>query len=319
LTEIQNFMEAIRFGKPEYVPPRIPGYGLKYHGADHEDFDGHGHHSPVGTEWTDIWGTGWHKDLDGVMGFPKRFPLEDLEDLDAFTFVNPDDPKYNYLITERLAAFTPGEGLLVGSHRDTLWERAYMLVGMENMMVYIHTEPELVRRLLHKIMDFHLKLAAHYVKAGVQMVDMSDDHGMQHSLILGERVIKEFFVPEYARLCSFYKANGVLINFHSCGHIEQILDVFMDLGIDILNPIQAAANNVETIRRVTDGRMTLCGAVNSEILMLNDHDSIRAVVKERIGQLGKNGGYICCPDQGMPYKQEALDVMNDAILEYGKY
>jgi len=316
---IQNFMEVVRFGKPEYVPSGIPAHGIKYHGADHEDFDGHGHHSPVGTEWTDIWGTVWHKDLDGVMGFPKRFPLEDLEALDAFTFVDPDDEKYSYLIADGLKDYDPNRALLSGSHRDTLWERAYMLVGMENMMAYFYTEPALVKRLFHKIIDFHLKLAQHYVNAGVQMVGLSDDHGMQHALILGEKIFEEFFMPEYARLFAFYKARGVLVNFHSCGHIEPLLNSFMELGVDILNPVQGAANDVERVRRITDGKITLCGGINSEVLMENDHDAIRALVKLRIKQLGQNGGYICTPDQGMPYQPEALEVMRDAIAAYGRY
>ena len=319
MNEIQNFMEAIKFGKPEYVPSRTPDYVLRYHGADHEDFDGHGHDSPVGTEWSDIWGTVWHKDLDGVMAFPKKFPLADLEKLDEFTFVDPDDPKYSGLIWELMKGFDPAKAILGGAHRDTLWERSYMLVGMENMMEYFFTEPDLVKRLLHKIIDFHLKVSAHYVKAGVKIVYMSDDQGTQNSLILGERILKEFFVPEYERLCSFYKRHGVLINFHSCGHVEPVLDMFMDLGIDILNPIQAAANDLENVRRITQGKMTLCGGINSEVLMTNDHEAIRALVKKRIGQLGRDGGYICSMDQWMPFQPEAVEVMNDAVAKYGRY
>ena len=319
MTELQNFQEVIRFGKPAYVPSGIPDYSIKYHGADHEDFEGHGHHSPVGTEWTDIWGTVWHKDLDGVMGFPKRFPLADLEKLDEFTFVDPDDAKYNYLITDMMKGYDPATKLLGASHRDTLWERAYMLVGMENMMEYFFTEPDLVKRLFQKIIDFHLKLAEHYIAQGVQIVHMSDDHGMQNALILGERILNEFFVPEYARLMRFYKERGVLINFHSCGHIEPILETFMSIGVDILNPLQGAANDVERVRKITQGRMTLMGGVNSEILMENDHDAIRQLVKTRINQLGREGGYVCTPDQGMPYAPEAIEVMREAIATYGRY
>ena len=318
MTEIQNFYETVKFGNPEFVPAYIPDHGIKYHGADHEDFEGHNHDCPVGTEWSDIWGTVWHKDLDGVMAFPKKFPLADLEKLDEFTFVNPDDPKYSSLIHELAKDFDPTKSILSGSHRDTLWERSYMLVGMENMMEYFFTEPALVKRLLHKIIDFHLAVAKHYVAEGVKLVYMSDDQGTQHSLILGERILKEFFVPEYTRLFEFYKQHDVLIQFHSCGHIEPILDMFMDLGVDIMNPIQAAANNVEAVRRVTQGKMALCGGVNSEVLMQNDHDAIRKLVKTRIEQLGKNGGYICGVDQWMPFQPEAIKVMEDAIYEYGR-
>jgi len=319
MNAVDNFKQVVAFGSPAYIPHSIPAHSLKYHGADHEDFDGHGHDSPVGTEWTDIWGTVWHKDLDGVMAFPKKFPLADLEQLDSFTLVDPDDAKYSGLITELLQKHNPAADLLCGSHRDTLWERAYMLVGMENLMEYFFTEPALVKRLLHRIIDFHLKLAESYIAAGVNLVSMSDDHGTQHSLILGKHILKEFFIPEYERLFSFYKERGVLINFHSCGHIEPLLDTFMYLGVDILNPIQAAANDLDSVRKITQGKMALMGGVNSEILMQGDFNVTRELVKTRMKQLGANGGYICTPDQGMPFPEGTYEVIRETVEAFGRY
>lgn len=317
MTEKENFYELVKFQNPEWIPFYIPEYGLCYKGCHHDDFEGHGHHSPVGTSWKDIWGTVWHKDLDGVMGFPKEFPLEDLEMLDSFEFPDPDDPKYYSLIFELKKNYN-GDLVLSGSHRDTLWERSYMLVGMENMMVYMHTEPALVKRLFRRITDFQLKMAKHYVDAGCELIHFSDDHGMQNSLLLGEKLIKEFFIPEYERLFDFYKDKRVIKNFHSCGHIEPILDIFMDLGVDILNPVQGTSNDLEAVRKKTDGKMVLMGAINSGVLLEGTNDDIRALVKSRIELLGKNGGYICCPDQGMPYTKESIDVLIDAVQKYGR-
>ena len=319
MNAIENFYEVVKFGRPEYIPWKTPDYGLRYHGSNHEDFEGHGHHSPVGTEWTDIWGTVWHKDLPDVMAFPKRFPLEDLETLDAYTFVDPDGEKYTGLIAELLEKHNPKEAILAGSHRDTLWERAYMLVGMETLMEYFYTEPDLVKRLFRKITDFHLRMAEHYVAAGCKIAYLSDDHGTQNSLLLGEKIIREFFLPEYERLFGYYKANGVLINFHSCGHIEPMLDIFMDLGVDILNPIQASANDLDAIRAKTQGRMAILGGVNSEVLMNGTADEIRDLTKLRMEQLGKNGGYICTPDQWMPFPKDAVEILEDTVQKYGRY
>lgn len=316
MTELQNFLELVRFGAPERIPARIPDYGLHYRGCNHDDAEGHGHHSPVGTAWSDIWGTVWHKDLEGVMGFPRGFPLEHLEDLDDFVFPDPDDPAIHSQIYEQRAACA-GDVLISAAHRDTLWERAYMLVGMENLMVYLHTEPDLVRLLLRRIMDFQLAMARHYAAAGCKIIYLSDDHGMQSSLLLGERVIRDFFVPEYRRLLDFYADKDVIVDFHSCGHIEPLIDVFIEMGIYILNPIQATANDLRRVRERTAGKLVLQGAIDSDVVLRGTPDRIRALVKERIELLGREGGYICSPDQSLGFPAENLKALNYAVEEYG--
>lgn len=320
MTERENFLELIRFGKPERIVSQIPAYSLFYQGCHHTDFEGRGDDSPVGTVWHDIWGTEWHKDLEGVMGFPKGFPLENLEEtLDSYRAPDIDDPKYCGLVYEQRKNFQGGDVFLAGSHRDTLWERGYMLVGMENLMMYFYTEPDLVKRLLHMIMDFQLKVAEHYVKNGAEIIYMGDDMGSQTSLLLGRRIIEEFLVPEYRRLFDFYADKNVIINFHSCGHVEEILDIFEDLGVDILNPIQSTANNLENIRKKTQGKIALCGGISSEVLLRGDKEEIQNEVKTKIRLLGSEGGYICTPDQAMPYTKESLEIMRDAIDKYGRF
>ena len=326
MTKRDNFYELIRFGTPERIVTGPPEYGLCYMGCNHENFEGQGHHSPVGTTWVDIWGTTWHRDLEGVMGFPKAFPLEDLTKLDDFAFPDIDSDEIGGQIFRMREEYdklrAKGEYtdcILTGSHRDTLWEKAYMLVGMENLMVYIHTEPELVKKLLHRLINFQLKAAEKYLAAGVELVNLGDDMGTQNSLLLGKKIVREFFYPEYRRLFDFYKRENILISFHSCGHIEPLLEMFMELGVDILNPIQSRANDLTKVRAMTQGRMALQGGISSAILMDGTKDDIEKEVRTKIEILGREGGYICCPDQGMPYPQENIDFMVEMVDKYGNF
>lgn len=82
-------------------------------------------------------------------------------------------------------------------------------------------------------MDFQLGIVKHYVAAGVEIVGLGDDMGTQSGLLLGERIFREFLEPEYRRLFEFHQSRGVLVNFHSCGHIEPLLEAFIALGVDI--------------------------------------------------------------------------------------
>ena len=262
---------------------------------------------PVESVWMDIWGTEWHREHDGVMGFPQVNPLANLTaDLAAYAWPNPEDERIISQAHEQAKGWNREKTFLCGSHRDTLWEKCYMLVGMENAMCGFYSEPEAMREVLHRIMDFQLGIARHYLNLGVEMVSMSDDLGTQCGLLLSPALIEEFLVPEYRRLFTLYRAHGVLVNFHSCGHIEPALDVFMDLGVDILNPAQSTANNLDGVRTRTAGRMALQGGISSGLIAAGPIPAIRAEVRRRIWQLGRDGGYFCGPVVGYQPTGSAL-------------
>ncbi len=316
----ENALRILRFDRPEWVATGLPAYELRYQGCNHETIDGEGgDDSPVGSEWVDIWGTVWHKIQDGVMGLPKGYPLARVEDLKGYDWPDPDDERICGKIYALRRDFPGGDLFLAGSHRDTLWEKAYMLVGMENLMVYFLDEPGFVREVLHGIMDFQLRMARHYLEAGVEIVNLGDDLGTQCGPLLGPRIVGEFLVPEYRRLIGLYKEQGVLISFHSCGDIASVLDTFLELGIDVLNPVQATANNLDRVRARTQGRVALLGGVSSATIMEGPVESITREVHQRLWQLGQAGGYFCAPDQGMPYPPEHREAFEQAVERFGRY
>jgi uroporphyrinogen decarboxylase len=186
-------------------------------------------------------------------------------------------------------------------------------------MCFFYTEPKAVRELLHRIMDFQLGIARHYLAVGAEMVGMGDDLGTQKGLLLSPEIIHGFLVPEYRRLFEFYDEHGILVNFHSCGHVTPILETFMELGVGILNPVQATANDLDQVRRRTQGRMALQGGVRSATIVAGPVAAIRAEVAQRLWQLGREGGYFCGPDQGMPWPEEHIQALRDAVDELGRY
>jgi len=316
----ENARRIIRFDRPERVVAGCPAHRVAYRGCHHEGYEGGGHHLPVGSRWVDIWGTTWHREHEGVMGFPEAPPLADLpRALAGFTWPDADDERICAWIYEQAERWDRGEAFLSGAHRDTLWEKGYMLVGMESLMCFFYTDPEAVRELLHRVMDFQLGIARHYLAVGVEMVGMGDDLGTQRGPLLSPEIIREFFVPEYRRLFDLYRERGVMVNFHSCGHIAPMLDVFMDLGVDVLNPVQATANDLDEVRRRTQGRMALQGGVSSATVVSGPVAAIRQEVTERLWQLGREGGYFCGPDQGMPWPEEHIEALHAAVEELGRY
>jgi uroporphyrinogen decarboxylase len=322
MTDKQNAMEILRFGKPDRVVGGMPAHWIGYFGVNHEGFDAPDAPNgiPVGRGWTDIWGVRWEKEYAGVMGFPKGPVLADLPAaLRTYHWPDPYDDRLCRQIYEQAANADREKLFLCGSHRCTLWEAANKLVGMEDLMCFFHTEPAAVRDLLQRMMDFQLGIASHYLKVGVDMVFLAEDLGTQTGLLLSPAIIDEFLVPQYRRLFDLYKKHNVLIFFHSCGHVMPILNVLMDLGVDCLNPIQASANDFDQMRRITQGRMAFWGGVSSGLIVTGPTDAIRQEVRRCLRLLGTDGGYFCSPDQEMPFPREHIEAFWEAVNQYGAY
>jgi len=319
MTPKQNALEIIHFGKPERIVSNPPAYEVNYFGVNHEPFEGvGGHDSPLGTKWFDVWGVGWHKELEGVMGYAQIHPLADLTKMDKYKWPDPDDERLCGRIYER-AKTIDREKFICGSHRETLWERCYNLVGMDKLMMAFYDSPDVVRELLHHVMAFQLGMAKHYAKAGIEIAGLGDDLGSQRGPLFSPDMLKEFFVPEYKRLTSFYKEKGVIITFHSCGNVEPVLDMYMGIGVSVLNPVQATANDLDAVRRKTQGKMALQGAVSTHRIMLGPIDEIVKETRTRLWQLGRKGGYFCAPDQGMPFPEAHINAFYKAVEEHGVY
>ena len=317
----ENALRIIRFDHPERVVSAPPLFDIHYHGCHHRGFGEQqgGHDSPVGSRWVDIWGTGWHKVQHGVMGMPVNFPLAGIDQLNAYVWPDPDDDRICGRIYQMAESFPGGDVFLGGSHRNALWEKIYKLVGMENSLIYLFTEPGFMKEVFHRIMDFHMGIAEHYIKVGVELVTLSEDLGTQRGPLFSPQIVDGFLVPEYERLFAFYRERNVLTKVHSCGNVEALLEMFMDLGVDILNPIQATANDLSSVRDATNGRMALQGGVSSATIMDGPADRIVDEVRTRIWQLGQDGGYFCGPDQGLPFPEAHRGAVDRAIEEYGLY
>lgn len=315
----ENALRIIRFDHPERVMGEPPLHELRYWGCDHQGYNGGGDASSLGCRWVDIWGTRWHKLQPGVMAMPVGYPLADARDLARYEWPDPHDARICGQIYELAQAWTRGDELLAGSHRDTLWEKAYMLVGMERMMMAFHDAPSFAREVLRRIMDFQIGIAEHYLRLGVELVKLSDDLGCQAGALLGPRIVDEFLMPEYERLCRLYRQRGVIIWFHCCGAVESVLEPLQRLGVQILHPVQATANDLDRVRRLTAGRMALHGGVNSATVLEGPTDRIRSEVRQRIAQLGREGGYFCAADQSLPYPAEHLRALQEAVDDFGQY
>ena len=309
---LENLLRAIRFDSPAYVPRADEGLlgGVAYEGNFRI------------ASWTDAWGVGWETTRDDMVPFPKRNPLRELERIEDF---HPPDPNVLFdadsgLAERAKAARGDGQRLVFGQQVYLLFERAWALCGMESFLAGILEAPELIRELLRKITDYNVEVFGRYAELGLDGVGFSEDLGSQRGLLISPAHFREFFKPEYARMFAPLKRAGMLVNFHSCGCVQAIIPDLIEVGVDILNPVQARANDLAQVKRLTHGRMALLGGIDTQqVLMRGTPEEVEREVRRVLGILAPGGGFIIAPDQGMPFPPENIAALWAAAEKWGRY
>jgi uroporphyrinogen decarboxylase len=312
MTPKENFLRAIRFENPEYVPRGNEDIGasVQYAGSFRIAC------------WTDAWGTRWETTREDMVPFPKGNPLPDLRRIAEY---HTPDPHALFdadaSLPERIAGIPDREEKLVfGQQTYFLFERAWALTGMESFMAAFYEHPDELRQLLRRITDYNIAIFERYIALGVDGISFSEDLGTQRALMISPAHFREFLKPEYARAFRPVKAAGKLISFHSCGCVQDIIPDLIDVGVDILNPIQARANDLPAVKRLTQGKLALSGGIDTQhVLMRGTPDEVEAEVRRVLKILAPGGGYIIGPDQGMPFPPENIAALWRAAERWGRY
>ena len=306
----ENFLEAISFGKPDHVPCENEGILHQF------SFEG----IVKQADWTDSWGIEWKVSIVGTVPFPVRYPLVDLERLEEYQFPDPDklvlsdDDKY------KLNSADHGEKLIIGQMSYLLFERAWALMGMENFLMALITHPKECHMLLHSIAGYARKVFDRYMELGADAISFSEDLGSQKALMMSPQMFREFFLPEYKYCFENVLKEKKIINFHSCGCVDAIAEDLASIGVTILNPVQASANDLKKIKKDTKGRMALKGGINTALIMTGTPEEVRNEVIRVMEILKPSGGYICAPDQHLPnMPEENMQMLWRTAKEYGMY
>jgi uroporphyrinogen decarboxylase len=159
-----------------------------------------------------------------------------------------------------------------------------------------------------------------YLELGVDAVSFSEDLGTQRALMISPAMFREFLLPEYEYCFENVLRADKLINFHSCGCVDAIASDLASIGVAILNPVQARANNLKKIKSETAGTMALLGGIDTVVLANGTPQQVRAEVIRIMEILKPGGGYVCGPDQGIPgIPEENMAMLWDTAKEVGRY
>jgi uroporphyrinogen decarboxylase len=306
----ENYIRALTYNDPAYVPYSGQGFDIGL------QLDGNFRHA----DWTDAWGVGWRVTLAEFVPFPKVNPLPSLDRLGDYVF--PDPARLTIGDEMRAILTRPDRDRLfiTGSLTYLLFERAWALMVMDECLVAFHTHPAEMHELLRRIADYDIQVFDRYLELGVDAVSCSEDLGSQRALTMSPAMFREFLLPEYRRVFAHARQQGVLVRFHSCGCVQDIVPDLASAGITALNPVQARANDLARIKReAVQSYLALEGGVDSHLLVVGTPEQVRHETLRVLGILAPGGGYALGPDQGMPWPQANWEAMVATARQFGRY
>ncbi|MEI8242108.1 MAG: uroporphyrinogen decarboxylase family protein, partial [bacterium] len=137
-----------------------------------------------------------------------------------------------------------------------------------------------------------------YARAGVDILCLGDDVGMQSSLMMQPECYRDWLKPRLARVIAAARAENpqLLVWYHSCGHILPVIDDLIEAGVDILNPIQPESMDFAQVHARWGDRLSLHGTIGTQTTMpFGTPADVRATVHRHLRLAGKRGGLLCAP------------------------
>ncbi len=248
------------------------------------------------TEYTDLWGVVRRRPPRGhyyVVHSPFERDDLSLADLDAHPWPSPKQTDAAGLRREAERLRRDTDCALVIHVPGRLFSLGQFMCGFANWLVQLKTNPEFCEALLDRGLDIQLSMAEETLKAVGDAVDilyLADDYGMQTGPLISPELFRHIFKPRMARLIQFLRERSrARIAFHSCGSVHALVPDFIDVGIEILNPVQVSATDMDTarLRREFGHRLAFWGAVDSQqVLPHGTPAEVRTEVSRRVRDLG---------------------------------
>jgi uroporphyrinogen decarboxylase len=240
----------------------------------------------------DVFGVVWDRSVDKDIGIVEGLLLPEPT-LDGYDFPDPLDRRFFANIPEKISRYA--DCFRVFKIGFSLYERAWTLRGMENLMMDFIDQPQFVRQLLRAIADYNIAQISEALKYDIDAVYLGDDWGQQLGLQMGPRIWREFILPELKRMYSHVRNAGKLVFIHSCGKVDELFDDLISIGLNCFNPFQPEVMDVFDLMRKYKGRLAFHGGLSTQQTL--PYGTVEDVRKEtnRLLEAGADGGYIFSP------------------------
>jgi uroporphyrinogen decarboxylase len=222
-----------------------------------------------------------------------------VQDIINYPFPDPEAPG-RFDIAEKMMKRYSGNYGVIGDVETMFFEMSWYLTGMEKFLMDLMIEPEYLAYLMDKIMNYIIAAGKRLISMGVDILWCGDDFGTQQGMIMDPETWRRIFMPRIKYMFEEFRKirSDIKIAWHSCGSILPIIPDFIEIGLDILNPIQPLAHGMEPVYlKKTYGKdLVFFGGIDVQhLLPFGTPQMISDEVRRRIEILGKDGGFIIAP------------------------
>ncbi len=284
--------------------------------------------------YVDEWGVRRRKPKDGWFFDPSTASLAgeiDASHLARFAWPDGGDPARRAGVADeaRRVSAEEGRAVYVGSVCAGLTEMLFRLRGFEDGYMDLAADPALARALMARVLDVKLAWWGAILSElgdAVDVVGEADDLGGQATPLFSPRTYRELVKPLHAELVAFIRARTrAKVLFHSCGAIRELLPDLVEIGVEVLNPVQVSAAGMETGALKRDFGRDLVfwgGGVDTQgVLGSGAPERVRAEVRRRIDDLAPGGGFVFAAVHNIQANvpPENIAAMWEAVERHGSY
>jgi uroporphyrinogen decarboxylase len=254
-------------------------------------------------EYTDEWGIGWRSVMYDTPFGQGRYteihknPLANDQAISSYQAPDPLRPNL-YADAAQLLERYKHEYWIVGVTVTTIFETAWGLRGYERLLTDLVTDPDLVDAILEIPYRYHLIAAKKLVEMGVDMIWTGDDVGAQERMLFSPATWRKFFKPRMANFIAELKAINpdIKVAYHSDGNIYPIIPELIEIGLDVLNPVQPASMDPALLKQKYGDKLCFWGTIDEQhTLPFGTPQDVANEVRTRLETVGKNGGLIIGP------------------------
>ena len=245
-------------------------------------------------DWGTIWDCRESKDIGNITNYPVN-----ADNVNDFPFPDPDDPVRYQGFQELIDANE--DRFVVANFSLSLWERAYVLAGMENMMIAMMADEKFTNAFFDRILEWNLRVIEQFCSFDIDAVLLGDDYGQQTGLLLGAKLWRKYLKPRIKQMSEAVKSKGHYVFIHSCGNIVELFDNLIEMGLDVYNPFQPEVMDVFEVKKQYGDRLCFYGGISTQkTLPFGTVQEVKDEVSRLIEKIGKNGGYFAAPAHDTP-------------------
>ncbi len=242
--------------------------------------------------YRDVFGVVWDRSVDKDIGMVANCMLGEPT-LSGYEFPDPADERFFANIPENLERY--GDRWRVFKIGFSLYERAWTLRGMENLLMDFIEHPDFVDALLGAIADYNVAQVHRALEYDIDAVYFGDDWGQQTGLQMGRRLWERFIRPQLERMYTVVRDAGKVVMIHSCGKVDELFGRLIEIGLNCFNPFQPEVMDVFELMERYRGRLVFHGGLSTQrTLPYGSVEDVRAET-ERLLRAGAGGGYVFSP------------------------